>query len=267
MTGAQYDRTYFRAVDPAGRRSAETVVPLVMSLLEPRSVCDVGCARGSWLAVFKEHGVDRVLGIDGDYVERETLVIGEDEFLPADLGRGVPEAGRFDLALSLEVAEHLPAESAAPFVDGLVALAPAVMFAAAIPGQGGRGHVNEQWPEYWQALFARHDFVPIDCIRPHVWQAPELNAWYKQNTILFAERSLVDSRERLRAEYERSAGRPLSLVHPVIFESGLTRPWKLFRELTAKVESGEITREELEEHMGRMLERFATLATERSFRR
>jgi hypothetical protein len=267
VTGARYDSAYFRIMDASERTSAEAIVPLVMELLRPTSVCDVGCARGGWLAVFKEHGVGRVLGIDGEYVERDQLKIEANEFLAADLDQGIPAVGRFDLAVSLEVADDLAPESAAGLVDGLIAIAPAVLFSAAVPGQGGRGHINEQWPEYWQELFHRYEYVPVDCIRPSVWHAPELNAWYKQNTLLFASRSLVDSHERLRWEYERSADRPLSLVHPVIFESGLERPWKLFQELIAQLESGQITHEELEERMGRMLERFARGANERSFRR
>jgi SAM-dependent methyltransferase len=221
MTEARYDSAYFKVKDASERASAEAIVPLVIRLLEPLSVCDVGCARGGWLAVFKEHGVRRVLGIDGDYVERDNLMIDASEFLPADLDRGVPAVGRFDLAVSLEVAEHLVPDAAAPFVEGLVALAPAVLFSAAIPGQGGRGHLNEQWPEYWKELFDRHEYVPIDFVRASVWQTPEVNAWYKQNTLLFATRSLLDEREQVREAYQRSADRPLSVVHPLIFESAL----------------------------------------------
>jgi SAM-dependent methyltransferase len=267
MTSARYDSAYFRIKDASERASAEAVVPLVMALVEPRSVCDVGCAQGGWLAVFKEHGAERVLGIDGDYVERDKLKIEGGEFLAADLEQGVPAAGRFDLAVSLEVAEHLAATSAGPFVDGLVALAPAVLFSAAIPGQGGRGHVNERWPDYWRDQFERHDYVPIDCVRASIWAEPGVNAWYKQNTLLFADRSLIAAREQLREAYERSADRPLSLVHPLIFESALERPWRVFRELAAEVEAGRITNVELEERMARLLERFAKRAGERSLQR
>ena len=266
MTSARYDSKYFQIKDAAERRSAEVIVPLVLALLEPHSVCDVGCSHGAWLAVFKIHGVGKVLGIDGEYVEREKLKIDPEEFLAADLEDGVPAADGFDLAVSLEVAEHLREQAAAGFVEGLVALAPAVLFSAAVPGQGGRGHANEQWPEYWRALFEQHGYVPIDCIRPSVWNLPDVNVWYRQNAILFAHRSLVESRPRLREAYERSVDRPLSLVHPLILEAALERPWKLFRELIAEVEAGRLTHEELEARMARLLERFAERARDRSVR-
>lgn len=71
----------------------------------------------------------------------------------------------FDLAVSLQVAEHLPPSSAKGFIDSLAKLAPVVLFSAAIPLQAGAEHLNEQWPEYWAALFKTHDYLPIDCIR------------------------------------------------------------------------------------------------------
>jgi hypothetical protein len=266
LTGARYDSAYFRIKAAGERTSAEAIVPVVMSLLEPRSVCDVGCSQGTWLAVFKEHGVDRVLGIDGDYIEREKLEIDEHEFVATDLERGVPEVGRFDLAVSLEVAEHLLTEAAQPLVDGLVALAPAVLFSAAIPGQGGRGHVNEQWPDYWSDLFARHGYFPIDCIRARVWLDRSVNAWYRQNTLLFADRPLIESNDRLREAHAGSSDRPLSIVHPLILQAALERPWKRFHELLAEVHTGAIAHEDLEAQMAALLERFATRARERSAR-
>ena len=92
---------------------------------------------------------------------------------------------RFDLAITLEVAEHLPPERAAGFVEELCTLAPIVLFSAAIPDQGGTHHLNEQWPEYWVAEFSRLNYRPIDAIRPRIWTDPEIYWWYRQNCLLF----------------------------------------------------------------------------------
>ena len=260
MTDARYDSAYFEAQLALTKRSAEAVVPLVTALLEPRSVCDVGCGRGVWLSVFREHGVTKLLGMDGDYALREPLEIDREQFRPVDLDQGVPAAGRFDLAVSLEVAEHLPEAAAGRFVDGLVGHAPAVLFSAAVPGQGGNGQVNERWPTFGRALFERHDYVAIDCIRPVIWEERGVRIWYRQNTLLYASRALIESNERLKEARERYAGRPLSLVHPGMFEAALERPWDLLRKLTAEVEAGRLTQEELNEQMARMLQRFAERA-------
>ena len=126
--------------------SAKEVVPHILELLRPESVVDVGCGVGSWLAVFREHGIEAFLGVDGAYVDGDLLQIPLEKFLPPDLSKPLQLDRRFDLAVSLEVAEHLPEECAATFVASLVALAPVVAFSAAISHQGGHQNVNEQWP-------------------------------------------------------------------------------------------------------------------------
>jgi SAM-dependent methyltransferase len=267
MNDVPYGDSYFEGHVALTKRSAEVVVPLVMDLLAPRTVCDVGCGRGVWLSVFAEHGVREVLGMDGDYVDRTTLEIGEESFLQADLEQGVPAAGAFDLAISLEVAEHLPDSAAARFVDGLVALAPAVLFSAALPGQGGTRHVNERWPDYWRAHFERHDYVPIDCVRPLIWDRSEVRVWYRQNIILFAAPALIASNERVREARDRYGDRPLSVVHPGTLEVALERPWNLMQKLSAEVEAGRMDHTELNERMVRLLKRFAERARANSAER
>jgi len=58
----------------------------------------------------------------------------------------------YDLVLCLEVAEHLPEESADTLCDTIARHASKyLLFTAAPPGQGGHGHVNLQSLEYWIA--------------------------------------------------------------------------------------------------------------------
>jgi len=107
---------------------------------------------------------------------------------PFDLGR------KFDLACSLEVAEHLPQTSAQVYVETLVQAAPIVLFSAAIPGQGGMSHVNEQWQSTWAELFAQHGYEPYDYIRPKIYDNPSVEWWYKQNIVLFCASGFAPSR-------------------------------------------------------------------------
>jgi hypothetical protein len=92
-------------------------------------------------------------GVDGEYVNIKTLAIPEERFIPYDLKRPYRIDRAFDLVVSLEVAEHLPADCAETLVDSLTGLGSVVLFSAAIPYQGGEHHINEQWPEYWIRLF------------------------------------------------------------------------------------------------------------------
>ena len=151
----------FYEVDLAGSfRSAQRIVPLLRSLIDPRSVLDVGCGNGAFLKAFSLAGVADILGVDGDYVPRERLLIDMANFRPTDLAKPLALGRRFDLVMSLEVAEHLPAAAAPSFVRSLVEHGDVVFFSAAVPGQRGANHVNEQWPSYWAKLFAAHGMRP-----------------------------------------------------------------------------------------------------------
>jgi SAM-dependent methyltransferase len=209
-----YTNTFFEGLREGAQQSARVIVPLVLQLLHPRRVVDVGCGWGNWLAVFREHGIDEIWGIDGEYVDRTKLQIPPERFLARDLTGPFELGRRFDLVVSLEVAEHLPAECAADFVRSLTCLGPLVLFSAAIPHQGGANHVNEQWPDYWAALFEERGYVPVDCLRRKVWDNDRVDWWYAQNMLLFAAREALEAYPLLQREYERAGSTPLSLVHP-----------------------------------------------------
>ena len=98
----------------------------------------------------------------------------------------------FDLAISMEVAEHLPERCAEPFVESLTRLADVVLFSAAVPFQGGIGHVNEQWGSYWVALFRNRGYTAVDIIRKRIWNDDQIPYWYRQNTLLFVKDGKLD---------------------------------------------------------------------------
>jgi SAM-dependent methyltransferase len=214
MPSELYTRNFFERLRGGAVQSAEVVVPIVLQLHSVRSVVDIGCGDGSWLSVFRKLGVDDILGIDGEYVDRALLQIPQDRFRPFDLAKPLCLERTFDLAVSLEVAEHLPPESASVFVESLSGAAPAVLFSAAIPYQRGDHHINEQWPDKWANLFQQHGYVPVDCVRPRVWQNDAVEHWYAQNTLLFVRKDLLDYNLSLKAEFDRTDLGQLSLVHP-----------------------------------------------------
>jgi hypothetical protein len=102
----------------------------------------------------------------------------------------LPLEREFDLVLSLEVAEHLPEESAAGFSQSLARLGPIVLFSAAAPQQGGTGHLNEQWPSYWVRHFAQNGFTVVDCLRDRIWRDERIEWRYRQNLLLFVRNDL-----------------------------------------------------------------------------
>ena len=200
------------------RRSAEEVVPHVLRLIQPKRVVDVGCGLGAWLAVFQERGVDDIWGVDGDYIDRRALQIPRERFIPCDLKRPLRMDGKFDLVLSLEVAEHLPPQCAETFVNSLVDLGPIILFSAAIPFQGGVNHVNEQWPEYWARHFQEREYIAIDCIRKNIWMNEKVEWWYAQNMLMFVREDCLEDYPVLKQESENTSSSQLSIVHPCLYE-------------------------------------------------
>lgn len=210
-----YDEGFYALMRSSGRASADVVVPLLLQWLRPRSVIDVGCALGTWLAAFAEGGVEDLLGLDGPDVEPSFLDIPAAGFRTVDLAaQVVMEARRWDVAVSLEVAEHLPPERAEGFVADLARLAPVVVFSAAVPHQGGTHHVNEQWPDYWSRLFAQHGLHALDVLRPLVWGDDRVAWWYQQNLVLYVTAEARRVHPSLDHLARWPGEHPARLVHP-----------------------------------------------------
>lgn len=214
--------------------AAEVIVPIVVGLVRPRSVVDVGCGTGSWLLAFEKQGVTDSLGLDREEVGRAFRLSG-DRFRPADLSRPLNVGREFDLAVSLEVAEHLPESAAESFVGSLTRLSPLVLFSAAIPGQGGKNHVNEQWRDYWVRLFASRGYQALDPIRGRVWDDDRVAAFYAQNLMLFARETLLEARPELAAERVGVLAPGQSAVHPRLFEARRERAARLLAKSAERV--------------------------------
>jgi hypothetical protein len=195
----EYDADFYRFLASFAARSAEQIVPLLIAGLPIHSVADFGCGQGAWLSVWRKAGII-VMGVDGSYVDRRRLMIDGNEFRAADLSQRIDLGRRFDLVQSLEVAEHLPPQRAADFIAMLTDHAPLVMFSAAVPGQGGEHHINEQPLEYWREKFSARGYVAIDYIRPQIVVNPRIQDWYRYNIVLYAEaRYLINLADRVRA--------------------------------------------------------------------
>lgn len=168
-------------------KAAEEVLPYLFNLIKPHSVIDFGCGTGSWLKIAKQLGAKKILGIDGVHVNKEMLCINEGEFLQHNLTLPLTIEGRYDLAMCLEVVEHLPEEAADNAISLITASADILLFSAAIPGQGGQFHLNEQWPDYWQNKLKAHGFLPCDNLRQKFWDNDNVEWWYKQNMVLYVK--------------------------------------------------------------------------------
>lgn len=189
-------------------RSAAAVLPIVLRHVAPvGSILDVGCGEGHWLDAAEEQlGRLDCLGLDlsggqsplGSPIERWDAE--KHRPLPT---RGVSPLG-WDVTLCLEMAEHVAPEAGDWLVRELCRVSRRVLWSAAIPGQGGDGHVNEQPPGYWAERFAAHDWRLCDPFRERLWGLGEVEPWYQQN-LLLAEPALGDALPV-----------PRHLVHPAV---------------------------------------------------
>jgi SAM-dependent methyltransferase len=212
QTASAYHYDISTAGIGATRRSASIIVPMLMDLVKPSSVVDVGCGLADWLAEFKRAGCVRILGMDGDWVPREHLQISTEEFQSRDLGERLPSVGRFDLATSFEVAEHIHEAAGKDLVRFLTETADVVAFSAAVPKQGGYEHINERWQSYWVAEFAARGFAAYDVIRPAIWSDAKVCWWYRQNLLLFANDEAAKKMGLNRVPFLAD------VVHPCLYE-------------------------------------------------
>ncbi len=181
-----FDESAYAQLREATVNSAEALVPILMERFAPRTVVDVGCGEGWFAREFAEQGCE-VTACDISVLEKrdEHPGAGHVFFYPVDLTQPFRLVAS-DLALCLEVAEHIAEETASGLVAALVEAAPVVVISAAVPNQGGCGHVNEQHPSYWAALFAGHGYLVSTTVRDEIHDDGRIAGYYRQNLLIAA---------------------------------------------------------------------------------
>lgn len=221
-----YDENFYSRRKALSRQSAEVVLAPLIEVLKPASMLDVGCGTGSWLAVAGELGVSQRLGIDGGTVPRDQLEIPETSFVAQDLNQPLQHQGRVDLAMCLEVAEHLAPERGESLVAELVERSDAVLFGAAIPEQIGTHHINCRWQSYWAQLFAQHGYRRLNYVQDRFWADRRINVVYRQNAGLYLKRSRYTATRWNLMQLLLGSEHPLiDLVHPELYLLYLSH-WK-----------------------------------------
>lgn len=233
-----YDENFYRAQKDGSFKSASAILPLVAEFIHPQSVVDVGCGVGTWLAFWKNLFNMEICGLDGDYVDRSQLFIDEKDFRPTNLEERITLERRFDLAMTLEVAEHLSPARADSFVEDLTKLSDVILFSAAITSQGGTNHVNEQWQSYWAKRFSRFGYVAIDCIRPEVWASEDVAFWYRQNTLIYVKSMELYRYPELQEFYlKHRDGIIYDAVHPQMWVSKIVYFRNVYNQMRAMLKN------------------------------
>ena len=206
-------------------KDAEHIVPFIIKLFHPSSVLDVGCGLGNFLKVFIDSGINDVTGIEGSWLDYSKIVVDKKFIQIKDLESPFDLHRKFDIAVCLEVAEHLSEDAAERFIETLTGHSDVIVFSAAIPEQGGQNHINEQWIEYWETLFNKQDYKLYDIIRPFIWNINDIYWWYRQNIVVC-----------IKSSKEVSFKTPPvnNYIHPELYLSKIAEINALKRELDQK---------------------------------
>jgi SAM-dependent methyltransferase len=155
-----YDRAFFEewgANHDRYVRSAEIITDVLFQQFQPKRIVDIGCGCGVYSHFFSQKGVE-VLSLDGVQPPNEHAFPVPIQLQDITVPFKNPW-GKFDMALCLEVAEHIPEEFVDPFLANITQLSDLLILSAAPPDQGGHHHVNEQPKRYWVKHLAERGFL------------------------------------------------------------------------------------------------------------
>ena len=190
-----YDADYYDdVVDRYMRNSAPHIADSIIRDFAPATVVDVGCGSGLLLQALQVRGA-RCQGFEYSQAGIDVCRSRGVDVTPFDIENDPPPGIRADLAISTEVAEHLPASCADRLVDFLTAIADQLAFTAAEPtgGPPGTDHVNEQPRAYWIEKFEKRGF-DLDQNTASRWQREweesGVTACYSNTIMVFRRRSM-----------------------------------------------------------------------------
>ena len=220
-----YDKRYYQSLRSHSYGSATKIIGYLTSFLDVSTVIDFGCGMGTWCLAARELGINKIIGIDQNPYNSEYMLISSDQYLQKDLRNTIDLDMSACIVISVEVVEHIEEEYGEIFVENLCRHSDIILFSAAIPHQGGEGHVNEKPCSYWSKIFASKGYCYIDCIRPAFWDDNDVAVWYKNNCILYVKDSVYPS------IYPKvSICPPIDIVHPSMVEDKFKK-WNVISNL------------------------------------
>ena len=215
-----YDHNFYHKVNHMSLQSAEIYAKYITYYYKPTSVLDLGCGTGAWLKAFKDCGAKNLKGVDGEWIKEEELLDPEIIFSALNLNKLELSDEKFDLAMSLEVAEHLEESSSEKFVEYLTNSSDLVLFGSAYENQGGTNHINEQKHSYWGKKFISKGFLPFDLFREKFWNDSQVGFWYRQNIFLY-----IKEGSESHSLFSRQGFSPISnvffmdCIHPELYQA------------------------------------------------
>jgi len=147
-----YDANFFKSLEKY-RPIYHFLADIITTHLKPRSVIDWGCGCGYLLEKLLMNGITDIHGIEGS---KEVVPFIPESLIPfiniADVL--LCDSAGYDLAISIEVGEHLKEKDSAKFVNNICNSADKyIWWSAAQIGQNGTGHINCRPLSWWEKVF------------------------------------------------------------------------------------------------------------------
>lgn len=175
----------------SAKRIYEVISPYLPKI---NSVVDIGCGMAAFSKVFQESGVEKVTLIDHpNFKASNCLVKQEFQFIPCNLDKEIPENLSADLLICTEVLEHITKKRSLQVLDFITSCSDIIIFSAAIPRQGGLGHINEQRHEFWIKEFKKREFDYADLFKTKIINDESIFYWLRQNIFIFFKNQPANS--------------------------------------------------------------------------
>jgi hypothetical protein len=169
-----------------GHAHDEKLARAILQLIKREHVetlVDFGCGKADYVKLFKRHGI-YCEAYDGNPNTKELsgglgTMLDLSDYIDLDEG--------FDMVMSLEVGEHIPAEFEETFLNNLCrhCFRPGLMLISwAVPGQGGDGHVNCQTNEYIIEQMRQRTYELDEKWTDRLRKSASL-PWFKNTLMLF----------------------------------------------------------------------------------
>ncbi len=192
-----YNKDFFLSNQKEGLKIAEWFISLLQDIFEFQSLIDLGCATGHYLFYALKEGVSDVLGVEGSPAAFSNLLVDKKYIIQHDLRKPLNLNRKYDIALSIEVAEHIDKKYSDVYLKSMCDCSDLIIFTAATPNQGGKCHVNEQPHKWWIEKFKKHSFrfdkKMTDLLRRKIKENAEAGKfivfWLEPNIMVFCRES------------------------------------------------------------------------------
>ena len=186
----EIDEAFFKKISsPEHHKTYKKIAGSIIKHINPESVVDYGCGTAWIMYYLHSRGVVDIKGIEVSehakpFIDKKII----DKILFGSITQKVDFNRRFDLAVCLEVAEHIDEAYSDIIVENLCRNSDRVLFSAAYKGQGGYGHVNEQSMEYWIEKFNANNFKLNKKLTKKIrtrLKNGKVKPWYHKNSRVF----------------------------------------------------------------------------------